>query len=538
MPAATLRWGVLFDLIQTRIDGLDALLGGGIRYPADTAAFVFVTGGPGTGKTLLALEMAARAWLAGEDRSTCLYYSVEQTPDNLHKKLESDFDYFGQKADVVTLEREVPHKLCLEARTDKGISRLVITQAIPANLETETRSGAVVDVEWIVAEIGNYRLAGSVDMVCIDNVGLLLTDLDYFAKRHKLLATRRALMSHHIHGIFVQEESSPRDLRMPSAEEFSTDVLIRLGFAEEPSGFKARSLEVHKARHQYYYRGQHQFSIAGRGINRDRYLGARSERGPGIHIYPSVAAQLSIARDRAEFDMPDRGSQPIDLGHPDFSAPFLNGTGPTARSSTVLLAEPGTRYTYLALRFLAAGQQAGEETLLVSTKEDPDQLRRICEREESLVQHCLDDDGAFREQFRILYLHPEYLSPGKFTWDLVRLARLPGKSGTPATRVAFDNFYRLHDRFPLLEEQTFLVSALLDLLRYQGVTPFFIDLVPSAAGQRDTAFNPAPYMTTFDNVFHLYLEQHGDEQRPVLRVLKSTANDFKQSPRPVDYRRT
>lgn len=528
----------MFDLLKTRIDGLDAVLGGGIRYPADTAAFVFITGGPGTGKTLLALEVIARAWQAGADGSTFLYYSVEQTPDNLWTKLESDFDYYGHRADVRALPREVPNKLVLEAKTPAGRSRLVITQAIPASLEADAKSGTVVDVDWIVAEIRNYRLAAGVSMVCIDNVGLLLAELDYFGKRHKLLATRRRLMAHHIHGIFVQEESDPRDLRIPSAEEFSTDVLIRLSF-EELAGFKARSLEIQKARHQYYYRGAHHFSIAGRGVVRDRYLGARSERGPGIHIYPSVAAQLSIARDRSEFEMPRRGDTPIDLGHPDLRASFLNDTAPTAGSSTVLLAEPGTRYTYLALRFLAAGRRAGERTLMVSTREDPDALARICAREQVLKERCLEPDGTFQSGFRILYLHPEYITPGKFTWDLLRMTE--GENGDASSRVkrvAFDSFFRLQDRFPLLAHERFLVPALLDLLRYLDVTPLFVDLVPPGSARGRSDFNPAHYMTTFDNVFHLYLEEHGNEHRPFLRVLKSTANDFKQTPMPVDYRRT
>jgi hypothetical protein len=46
-----------------------------------------------------------------------------------------------------------------------------------------------------------------------------------------------------------------------------------------------------------------------------------------MHIYPSVAAQLSIVRDRAAFLTPHRGSDVLDLGHPDLNAAFLNGTG-------------------------------------------------------------------------------------------------------------------------------------------------------------------------------------------------------------------
>lgn len=60
----------MFAYLKTGIDGLDGILAGGIRYPDDSAAFACIAGGPGTGKTLLALEMITRAFLDGEDGST------------------------------------------------------------------------------------------------------------------------------------------------------------------------------------------------------------------------------------------------------------------------------------------------------------------------------------------------------------------------------------------------------------------------------------------------------------------------------------
>ncbi len=533
-----------FTTLKTGIDGLDGILGGGIRHPDDGAAFVCISGGPGTGKTLLALEMAARAWLEGEDGQTFLYYSVEHSPESLHKKLESDFDWFRRDAQVEVLPREIPGRLCLEATTPNGRTRLVLTQARPAALQKGAR-GTSVDVEWILAEIGNYKMAGHVHMACVDNVGLLLTDLDYFDKRTALLETRRALLQDRIHGVFVMEDAGPRDLKVPSAEEFSTDLLIHLSFHEEPGAFKVRAIEILKARHQYYYRGAHHFSIAGKGITRDVYLGARNERGPGMHIYPSVAAQLSIARDQAGFQVPRRGEQPIDLGHPDLNAAFQNGTGPGACSSTVLLAEPGVRGTLLALRFLAAGRARGETVLMLSTREDRDAIRRICSRDAVLRAHCLSEDGqGFHPDFRVLYLHPEFISPGKFTWDMVRLVDggHAGENGRTVQRLAFDNIFRLQDRFPLIQNQKFMVAAMLDLLRYRGVTPLFVDLVPPGSAKGRLDFDPSPYLTGFDNVLHFHVEEAGQGGpggglRPAFRVLKSMGNDYTTDIVRMDYRR-
>lgn len=524
----------MFEVLKTGIDGLDALLGGGIRYPAGSSAFVFATGGAGSGKTMLALEMLTRAWLGGADGTTYLYYSVEHSAQNLYAKLATDFDFFGCEAEVRELEQEVPHKICLEATTDLGTTRMVLTQAETGGLASPERSSFRVDVDWILAEIGNYHLGGTVGMVCIDNVGLLLTDLDYFGKRSKLLATRRALMSKQIHGIFVQEETDARDLRLPSAEEFSTDVLIRLSF-EADGNFKARVMEILKARHQYYYRGTHHFSIAGRGVLRDIYLGARNERGPGIHVYPSVAAQLSIARDEAGFRVPPRGTEPQSLGHPDLDAAFAPDTQPNSHSSTILLAEPGTRYTMLALHFLAAGVRAEEPGFMVSTKEDREALRRICQRNEMLGV-LLKSEKSFVEAFRLMYLHPEFISAGKFAWDIMRVARGGHGDATRPKRMVFDNIYNLQSRFPLLREPKFMIRVLLDLLRYEGITPMFVDLVPAGAGMGITAFDPAPYLTTFDNVVHLFLDDTGDgDPQPYVRVLKATALEALQPPVPMRY---
>jgi KaiC/GvpD/RAD55 family RecA-like ATPase len=531
---------VTFALLKTGIDGLDGILGGGIRYPDDSAAFLCIAGGPGTGKTLLALEMVVRAWLDAEDGATFLYYSVEHSPESIQKKLGSDFDWFRSGARITPQPREVPGKLVLHAETEHGTSKLVMTQARPASMQQKNARGTTIDVEWILAEIENHRMVDPVRMVVIDNVGLLLTDLEYFEKRSALLDVRRRLLDSGMHGIFVMEEAHPRDLRLPSAEEFSTDLMIHLSFREEATDFKARAIEITKARHQYYYRGVHHFSIAGRGITRDVYLGARNERGPGIHIYPSVAAQLSMARDLAQFTVLPRGDEPIDLGHPDLNEAFLLDTGPALRSSTVLLAEPGTRATFLSLRFLAAGLRRGERVLFVSTREDRDAIRRICQREPVLRDVCLGADGRFAPDFRVVYLHPEFIAPGKFTWDLVRLC-VGGHAGTerhPVTRMAFDNIYRLQDRFPLIKEQRFLIAAMLDMLRYHGITPLLVDMVPPGTDSGRSEFDPSSYLVGFDNVLHVFFQHREQESQPRFRVLKSVGNDFRTDTVPIEWRKS
>jgi KaiC/GvpD/RAD55 family RecA-like ATPase len=61
---------------------LDEMLGGGV--PASRA--VLVTGGPGTGKSTLAMQFLQSGLAAGED---CLYVSTEQTIDELRDAFAS-----------------------------------------------------------------------------------------------------------------------------------------------------------------------------------------------------------------------------------------------------------------------------------------------------------------------------------------------------------------------------------------------------------------------------------------------------------------
>ncbi len=523
----------MFEILPTGIDGLDALLGGGIRYPEGTAAFLFVKGETGTGKTLLGLELLVRAWWSDDcGGRTFLFYSIEQSPTDLEKKLIHDFgNFFGAPGEIRTIEGENPHKLCREIdAASGGTNRLIITHANPAVSESR---GFRIDIEWIQAEIGNYGRADEVGMACIDNVGLLLNDLAYFEKRAALLEARNHLMRHGVHGIFIQEES-PGDRRFPSAEELSTDVLIHLAF-EDSTRFKSRSIEILKARHQYYYRGKHHFSIAGKGVNRQLYLGARGERGPGTHIYPSVAAQLSIARDESHLAVPPRGSEVIGFGSPEIHAAFHKGTGPAALSSTILLAEPGTRYTGFALRFLADAVSKHEGALLVSTKEDEDAILRVCRLRDYLSPLIEASGDELTGLFRLLYLHPEFLSPGKFASDIMRMCEAGSDTiAEPAiSRLAFDNIYKLHRRFPLLAGQDFLVPALLDLLRYARVTPLFIDHLTSPNPNGDLGPDAALHLSTFDNVFHLFLKHESDDHRHYLHVVKSIGNEFDTQPFPI-----
>jgi hypothetical protein len=187
---------------------------------------------------------------------------------------------------------------------------------------------------------------------------------------------------------------------------------------------------------------------------------------------------------------------------------------------------------------LAIARQDNQPAMMVSTKEDREALRMICAQSKHLGTMLDADNAGFDTDFRLLYLHPEFISAGKFAWDIMRVTQ--GGHGQsdkrPMSRLVFDNIYQLGNRFPLLANQHFMVRALVDLLRYEGVTPLFVDLVPRSPNPDEPAFDAASYMTTFDNVLHLSLDHNGQgEPQPMIRALKATGMEAIQKPIPLHY---
>ncbi len=534
----------MFETLPTGIEELDLILGGGIRYPRDAAAFVFITGGPGTGKTILGLELTARAWLGREEGGgVFLFYSVEQSPLDIQRKLEADFGYYFECDREVRVNTEgLIGKVQLEVDAPGGgVNRLLLLQANPAGLQGPPPGGRppMVGIEWIQAEVGNLARVDNLVLVCLDNVALLLSETEYLPKRAALLQVRKELQRHRIHGIFIQEESPGARPCLPSAEEFSTDILIRLSFGTFRNDFKARMLEIEKARHQYYYRGAHHFSIVGKDIRRDQFLGARSEKGPGVHIYPSIPAQLSLLRDAAYHKRPPRGPDPLDYGIPALDKALSGGGGPTVRTSTVLLAEPGTPATEAALFFAAAGVAKGEKAFFVSTREDLDSLRRICRRRKGLEGLLAGGGEGFHPLFVPRYLNPELIPPGKFTWDILDMVGASGpvpEEPPPHRRLVFDTITGLDTRFPLVEDPDFLVLALLDLLRNQGVSPLFIEVFSPGDGEGGApAALLAPYVSRFDTVVQVFFRRDGTRETPWCRIHKSPGGEDGREPFPLDF---
>jgi circadian clock protein KaiC len=296
----------------TGIDGLDTITDGLSLY-----GLTLVLGAPGTGKTTLAMQIAAA--VAGHERDV-IYLSVFSES---HEKLLAHlrpFSFFdetrvGTDIELLSLKSIVdggnPDDL---ARTIFGVAR------------AKRRPLLVLD-----GYRGMQALLGS-EMV------------------QRFLATLASQLPYLGASCLVTAEFVGLDAQ-DAPELTLADGVILLSRLHHGSG-RYRMLEVTKLRGHAFREGPH-----GMAITED-----------GIVLYPRLAAVLPAeeptrSRERQRFDLP--------------AFDEMLGGGLPAHSTTIVSGEGGTGKTTLALQYLVAGTAADEQGLLVTFREPvPDLVRK------------------------------------------------------------------------------------------------------------------------------------------------------------------
>ena len=131
------------DFLKTGVPGLDEILKGGYQKGSTIA----VTGGPGAGKSIFALQFIYEGCKAGEPG---LFIVTDQTIEDTKKearRIGMDFDSFEKKGLVTFMEEEPKKPLLisepLRAIKDKNIKRVVLDNItffeFPAASEIEFR---------------------------------------------------------------------------------------------------------------------------------------------------------------------------------------------------------------------------------------------------------------------------------------------------------------------------------------------------------------------------------------------------------------
>jgi KaiC/GvpD/RAD55 family RecA-like ATPase len=454
---------------QTGIDGLDLILDGCLRAPEDGSLFIAILGGAGTGKTNLALEFAVRALqsLDGSD-NLVLFYSLDQTPAELYEKLQRDMDFFGlpgerRRIAGVLEQRHYAAVVNAVKHENKSGENLFYLGSVrqSSGRERITPDSLFEMIDHDIDHFGKHTLkVGTTlkpQLVCIDGISLSMFD-EQDGIRQSLRLIREHLAQRRIHGILVLESPEDGNARASfRAAEYAADVIIQLGYHHFGDHFKERSIEILKARHQFYYRGTHHFSIVGRSTDH-ALRGARGQRSPGIHIYPSVPTLLSwIQYNTAAVDPPTK-FVPLGFGGLRVLEHSANGLIGGIRGAKEDLG--------LGIAFLLAAEQG--KTLLISLKETRSEI-------DSLIQTRFPklDVERFRQRTLVLTFQPEYISSGKFLKDVHDY--IEEHRHERIERVLITDLAHLEWAFPLLKDAKILGPWLVQYFKRRGMTSLFLE---------------------------------------------------------------
>ena len=432
---------------STGDEHLDTILGGGIP----TQSSIVIAGSPGSGKTVFVLQTLFHA---ARRRKRALYFTALSEPAIKVIRYMQLFDFFDQEL----LEKYI----------------------ILADLGSAVRQGA----EGTVAELTRMVEEHQPELLAIDSFRSIV-DLMPDARTSRALvydlATRAATWGTTLllAGEYTLEE-------MPRYSEFViADGIVRLGVRRQELT-SIRELEVLKLRGMNYVPGQPFLDISEAGVS----------------VYPRVRAPK--ADELRESVQPAR----VPTGVPGLDALFGGGGVPSA-SSTVVQGATGAGKTIVSLHFLVEGARRGENGILFTLEETPDQLRDLAT--------SFGWDLARFERDGVLTI--DYASPVELSTDAYLQTLRNQVAGRGVKRVVLDSLTSLALGVPSVRRFKELVYAVTKHMRTSGVTLFMTMEAEQLLGAETLSGHGVSFIA--DNLIRMrYIEAEGRLDRGI-SVLKS-----------------
>jgi len=184
------------NLVKTGIDGLDAILYGGIPELNQ----VVVAGGPGAGKTLLSFEFLYKNAKMGNPG---VFFALEETTNKVIENAKSAFSSFDDIDELI----------------DKGL--LTINSEDAASHLQQTEGSTTYEFGRIISDIESIVSSAKATRVVIDSISLLdLLVSDPLTYRRSMLALVSNLRRMGVTSILTAELSSPERAKLEFRSEF------------------------------------------------------------------------------------------------------------------------------------------------------------------------------------------------------------------------------------------------------------------------------------------------------------------------------
>ena len=304
------------ECLATGSADLDRILGGGLPV----RSINLIAGEPGTGKTLLALQIVFH--LARQGRK-CVYFTTLSEPSLKLVRYMQQFSFFDESlVDRAVVFADIGSVI-------RGKSEEAILTEITTRVEREEPAVVVIDSFKAVREL----VEGSAVRTFVYDLAVHMAGWG--------AAT-----------LLVGEYS---DAEIATYSEFAiADGIIRL-INRHQELTAVREVEVLKLRGADYVTGRHFFEIGHAGVS----------------FFPRVRSPDAV---------PSESISPIERASTGVAGldAMLGGGLPRA-SATVVQGGTGTGKTLLAMHFLLEGARRGEAGIHFTMEETPDQLRGIAE---------------------------------------------------------------------------------------------------------------------------------------------------------------
>lgn len=306
----------------TGIAGFDAITRGGIP----TGRATVVAGGPGSGKTIFALQSLVHG--ASKMGEPGILVTFEESPDRI-------------VANAATFGWDLPRL------QEKDLFFL------DAQLSPQVATSGDFDLHGVLAAVGAKAEAMGARRVVFDGIDVLLSVLNNpAAERRELHRLHEWLVETGLTAI-ITSKVEPGD--SPSAErygflQFMTDCVV---------------LIEHKFTGRVSVRGIRTVKYRGSNFSANEYPLTITSRGIGVATYGSAELSHPVSTERVSSGVPGLDS--------------LLGGGYFRGTSVLVTGAPGVAKTTLSGSFAEAACARGERTLFVSFDEAADQIQRNLE---------------------------------------------------------------------------------------------------------------------------------------------------------------
>ena len=478
-------WG-----LPLALRGADVLFKGGIRFSQRQGLVTAIHGGPGTGKTSLALAIAASVVPYG---IKTWFLTAEESADDLRERLS------GLLPDAITrlsFFQDKPSDAIVF--TDLALSRRSSFEAL-SSLEKELKSLAIVLEERrkARAESDDFVIPKPCEAVIILDglhdlfaTGQGLSDLDDtnpLARMYGLVETLRELRALVILTTGIAWAGD-------SALDYLVDVAMRLSYeSTDQYGIKPdRRVTLTKARYQLCASGTHGIQIGGsRGVRFSPQINYQLEkRAVWKARLPNTQVVRLALRRAKQLEFSDlfttNGEHPpplLSLSRPFVDSPhsvniydgshvFLNGQGSGGKAALALKIALSPRF-----QRNDSGNRiclpAPQKVLIVSflyPEKYYENLLASIEKGHALEYRGEPGYTKTLSRIFVLHLYPGHLKPhdlyNKIEWALEAAELL----GDPFTSVVIEGIHNVFLQFPRIEEYGLFWPQIYSALRSRNIT--------------------------------------------------------------------